>query len=57
MLFKKGRPTCVPTIAEAELLADIRRTVATTVGLTTHFTDADAIRARYADLYQAALTA
>jgi len=57
LLFKKGRPTCVPSFAEAELLAEIRTTVASIVGLTIGFSDADSIRARYADLYQAALAA
>jgi hypothetical protein len=57
LLFKKGRPTCVPSFAETELLAEIRMTVARIVGLTIGFTDAYAIRARYADLYRAALAA
>jgi 3'-phosphoadenosine 5'-phosphosulfate sulfotransferase (PAPS reductase)/FAD synthetase len=55
LVLKKGRPTCVPSFAEAELLAEVRTTVASIVGLTIGFTDAEAIRARYADLYQVAL--
>jgi len=48
--FKKGWPECMPTQAEAKLLASVRNTVASATGLTIDCTDADSIRERYADL-------
>lgn len=51
LLYVKGWPTCVPTLAEAELLCDVRRTVVAAVGLTcaTCLTPAELV-ARYTEL-------
>lgn len=54
LLYTKGWPTRIPTIDEAELLAEVRQTVARIVGLSIDFTDAHAIRSRYAELLSAA---
>jgi hypothetical protein len=54
LLYTKGWPTRIPTVDEAELLAEVRRTVARIVGLSIDFTDARAIRSRYAELLSAA---
>jgi 3'-phosphoadenosine 5'-phosphosulfate sulfotransferase (PAPS reductase)/FAD synthetase len=53
LLYTKGWPTCVPTPAEAELLAEIRRDVAAAVGLTVGFTEPKAIIGRYEELMAA----
>jgi hypothetical protein len=50
LLFEDGRPSCLPTLSEAELLADIRREVSTAVGIDIGFTTADAIVTRYEEL-------
>ena len=50
LLYTKGWPTCMPTAAEAQLLARVRREVGALLGLEVAYTDADAVRARYLDL-------
>jgi 3'-phosphoadenosine 5'-phosphosulfate sulfotransferase (PAPS reductase)/FAD synthetase len=50
LLYTKGWPTCIPTQAEARLLADVRHAVTSAVGLAPTFLDPDAIIARYEDL-------
>mgnify|MGYP001027151282 FL=1 len=51
LLFdSKGWPTFIPGPTQAELLADVRRRVGSAVGLPVRFTDAAAIRHRYAEL-------
>ncbi len=56
LLYTKGWPTRIPTVDEAELLAEVRQTVAKIVGLSIDFTDAHGIRSRYAELVSAART-
>jgi 3'-phosphoadenosine 5'-phosphosulfate sulfotransferase (PAPS reductase)/FAD synthetase len=53
LLYTKGWPTCVPTYDEAELLADVRRTVGRLVGLSPRYTEAGAIVERYQELMAA----
>lgn len=43
----------MPTSDEAGLLAEVRREVANAVGIDVKFTDAETIRARYAELMEA----
>ncbi|MEW6212844.1 MAG: phosphoadenosine phosphosulfate reductase family protein, partial [Acidobacteriota bacterium] len=50
MLYVKGWPVAVPTRNEAELLAEVRQSVASAVGLETKYTDPDSIIARYEEL-------
>ena len=51
LLFdSKGWPSFVPDNGQAQLLSDVRRRVGDAVGLSMSYTNADAIRARYADL-------
>lgn len=50
LLYVKGWPTCIPTIREAQQLADIRRKVASLIGLPIGYTDAAAVRNRFAEL-------
>jgi 3'-phosphoadenosine 5'-phosphosulfate sulfotransferase (PAPS reductase)/FAD synthetase len=50
LLYEAGWPHCIPTIEEAELLAEVRREVATAVGIRIGFTKPDEILRRYADL-------
>jgi hypothetical protein len=44
---------CIPTVAQAALLAEVPQTVARIVGLSIGFTDANAIRSRCANLLSA----
>jgi 3'-phosphoadenosine 5'-phosphosulfate sulfotransferase (PAPS reductase)/FAD synthetase len=53
LLYTRGWPTVMPTSAEAELLAGVRREVAAILGLVVQCTDADAVLARYAELMTA----
>jgi len=50
LLYQKGWPTAVPTRADAELLAGVRREVSALSGIEARFLDADSIIARYEDL-------
>ena len=50
LLYVKGWPVCMPTQAEAELLADIRIQVAGLVGLEVRYTTAQDVLLRYAEL-------
>lgn len=50
LLFSKGWPTCMPTVAEAQLIADVRRRVSEAVGLRATFVTPREVIARYADL-------
>jgi 3'-phosphoadenosine 5'-phosphosulfate sulfotransferase (PAPS reductase)/FAD synthetase len=47
LLYTKGWPTCIPTRAEAELLAGVRQEVTEAVGLSPTFLEPGAIVARY----------
>lgn len=53
LLFAAGWPTVLPTPAEAELIASVRRRVAQAVGVEVGFTTAEAVSARYAELWAA----
>jgi 3'-phosphoadenosine 5'-phosphosulfate sulfotransferase (PAPS reductase)/FAD synthetase len=50
LLYQKGWPTAVPSRADAELLAGVRREVAALSGIEAKYLDADSIIARYEDL-------
>lgn len=50
LLYHKGWPTCVPTMDESALLADVRTKVAAACGLKPTFTQAMVIREGYASL-------
>lgn len=51
LLYTKGWPTCVPTRTEAELLCEVRRTVAAAVGLTVDYTTPSHLVSRYEELF------
>jgi 3'-phosphoadenosine 5'-phosphosulfate sulfotransferase (PAPS reductase)/FAD synthetase len=53
LLYVKGWPVAMPTRAEAELLAEVRRDVAAAVGIEIRCTTADVVLARYAELLAA----
>lgn len=53
LLYEKGWPKVMPTAAEAELLADVRRRVSALVGIPINYTDADSVAARYRELIEA----
>lgn len=53
LLYTEGWPTVMPTIAEAEMLAEVRRAIAALLGLDVKYTDAAAVIARYAELMAA----
>ncbi len=50
LLYVKGWPTVVPSRAEAELLAGVRREVAAVSGIKAKYLEADSIIARYKEL-------
>ncbi len=50
LLYSEGWPRCVPTYAEASLLCDVRRTVASAVGIDVGYTDPEQLVQRYEDL-------
>lgn len=50
LLYTEGWPTVMPTQAEAELLAQVRREIAELLGFDVKYTDAASILARYAEL-------
>lgn len=51
LLYTKGWPTVLPTLAEAEKIAAMRERVADVVGLEVcHYTTAESVRDRYAEL-------
>jgi 3'-phosphoadenosine 5'-phosphosulfate sulfotransferase (PAPS reductase)/FAD synthetase len=56
LLYSKGWPTVMPTRAEADLLAGVRRSVGTLLALDVKYTEADQILARYGDLMTTAGT-
>jgi 3'-phosphoadenosine 5'-phosphosulfate sulfotransferase (PAPS reductase)/FAD synthetase len=49
---RSGWPRVLPTPAEAQLLADVRRAVAAAVGISIHYTTGDAVRGRMAELME-----
>jgi 3'-phosphoadenosine 5'-phosphosulfate sulfotransferase (PAPS reductase)/FAD synthetase len=53
LLYTKGWPHAMPTRAEAELLAEVRREVAALLGFAVRYTDADGVLARFAELLAA----
>ena len=53
LLYVKGWPTVMPTPAEAELIAEVRREVAVTVGVAIRYTTGAEVLARYAELMAA----
>jgi 3'-phosphoadenosine 5'-phosphosulfate sulfotransferase (PAPS reductase)/FAD synthetase len=53
LLYTEGWPTVMPTEAEAELLAEVRREISELLGLEVQYLDAAAIIARYAELMAA----
>lgn len=50
LLYTAGWPTAMPTFAEAELIARVRRRVSELVGLNAQYLTADAVLSRYDDL-------
>jgi 3'-phosphoadenosine 5'-phosphosulfate sulfotransferase (PAPS reductase)/FAD synthetase len=50
LLYEAGWPRCIPTVEEANLLAEVRREVAAAVGIRIGFTKPAEIVRRYADL-------
>lgn len=52
LLYTSGWPTVMPTRDEAQLLAEVRLTVAQAVGLLIQYTEPEAILARYAQLME-----
>jgi 3'-phosphoadenosine 5'-phosphosulfate sulfotransferase (PAPS reductase)/FAD synthetase len=52
LLYSKGWPTCIPSIEEAETLAEVRREVATLLGLTIQYTDASSVIDRFTELME-----
>jgi 3'-phosphoadenosine 5'-phosphosulfate sulfotransferase (PAPS reductase)/FAD synthetase len=50
LLYCKGWPTVMPTLADARLLAEVRCTVADTLEIVINYRDAESIQARYAEL-------
>ena len=50
LLYTEDWPTVMPTLAEAELLAEVRCAIAALLGLDVKYTDAATIIARYAEL-------
>lgn len=50
LLYEKGWPTSIPTLAEAEILAEVRREVAGLLGLEINYTDAQSIIDRFHEL-------
>jgi len=53
LLYEKGWPTVMPTPAEADLLASVRREVGGLLGLPIRYTDGEAVHGRYAELMAA----
>jgi 3'-phosphoadenosine 5'-phosphosulfate sulfotransferase (PAPS reductase)/FAD synthetase len=53
LLYTKGWPTCVPTMEEAKVLADVRRRVSEAVGIIVQYAEPRAIRERYELLMRA----
>lgn len=56
LLYTKGWPTYMPTWSEAHMLARVRGEVGASLGLDMQYTEADTIRARYAELMRLAGT-
>lgn len=52
LLYTAGWPTAVPSLEEAELLAEVRLSVAASIGREVDFTEAGAIISRYEGLMQ-----
>jgi 3'-phosphoadenosine 5'-phosphosulfate sulfotransferase (PAPS reductase)/FAD synthetase len=52
LLYSKGWPTCIPTLEEAETLAEVRREVAGLLGLTIQYTDASSVIDRFTELME-----
>jgi 3'-phosphoadenosine 5'-phosphosulfate sulfotransferase (PAPS reductase)/FAD synthetase len=50
LLYVKGWPTSIPSRADAELLAGVRREVASLSGIEAKYLDADSVITRYAEL-------
>jgi hypothetical protein len=50
LLYTDGWPRCVPTRAEASLLCDVRRSVASAVGIEVDYTDPERLIQRYEHL-------
>jgi hypothetical protein len=53
LLYVKGWPTAMPTKAEAELIASVRRKMSALMGLDVHYLSAERILARYSELMAA----
>jgi hypothetical protein len=51
MLYVGHWPTFVPSIGQCELLAEVRLEIGSLTGIPVRFTEAQAVRARYEDLY------
>lgn len=52
LLYTKGWPTCIPTLEEAGILADVRCQVAAGVGIEIKHTDAASVVARFEELME-----
>lgn len=57
LLYVKGWPTFIPSLEQAELIASVRREVASAISISVDYVFADAVRERYAELYAKARAA
>lgn len=53
LLYRKGWPTVLPTLSEAELIADIRRRISSLIPVAANHLTAETVRGRYAALLEA----
>jgi 3'-phosphoadenosine 5'-phosphosulfate sulfotransferase (PAPS reductase)/FAD synthetase len=52
LFFTKGWPTSIPSLDEADLIAEVRKRVSDAVGLNSKYLTAASVRDRYAELYE-----
>jgi len=52
LLYTRNWPTSVPTWDQAALLSEVRQSVAEIMGLSISYTDPEAVRGRYAELFE-----
>lgn len=52
LLYTRNWPTTIPTWDQAALLAEVRQTVAAIMGLSVNYTEPEAVRDRYAELFE-----
>lgn len=56
LLYAKGWPTMMPTHQEAQLLSEVRRSIADIMQISIHYSDSEDILARYAELMAIGMT-